>query len=666
MPSELKSLDIRFIVRELRSSLLGGKFRRIYQYGPDNNQFLFEVYVSTKGEFWLHADPGSLFLAQHKQISPPTPPNFCMFLRKHLGGRTIKDIRQHGFDRVIEIVSDSNVLILEFVPPGNVILCDRFYNVITPLKIQRWKDRAVLPKKPYRFPPEPLNPYNVPVDRFQGMLKGKQEKTASVLARMGFGLVYANEVCSLARLSPDRPADGLSMEEASALFAAVRNVGERKAEPVSYEDGTVSPFPLRTKKEAVQGKWTSISAPLDEAFSKGLADKAEQEQARKLEEKKEKLERIVERQAQATEQLRERTSGERNRADTIYSFYGLVEDILNGIRRARDSGLAWPELKARIESEPTPEAEAIVEIREHEGIVVANLGGQEIEIDFRKSVEENAADYYEGSKTARKKAAGAEIAMFGKREEISLLEHAPPPEEPVMVKKKRRRGPRRRWYEKFRWFISSKRFLIVAGKNAKSNEKLIKRHTSGQDLVFHTDIPGAAFVVVKAKATRGTKFASLAEGQAMPTEVKKEASEIAAACSKAWSKGLGSVDVFAVRPEQVTKSAPSGMGLPTGSFMVQGAREWFRDVELKMSMGVIVDRESARAEVIPGPVMALRTFAKYFVTLQPGDVQADQLAKEIKNKLSYKATPEERPLVDQIALEDIRRLVPSGTGQIVG
>ena len=126
------------------------------------------------------------------------------------------------------------------------------------------------------------------------------------------------------------------------------------------------------------------------------------------------------------------------------------------------------------------------------------------------------------------------------------------------------------------------------------------------------------------------------------------------------------MDVFAVRPEQVSKSAPSGMGMPTGSFMIQGAREWFRDVELKMSMGVIIDRESSRAEVIPGPVMAMRTFARYFVTLQPGDKHADELAKEIKNKLSYKATPEEKPLVEQIALEDISRLVPSGTGQIVG
>jgi predicted ribosome quality control (RQC) complex YloA/Tae2 family protein len=362
---------------------------------------------------------------------------------------------------------------------------------------------------------------------------------------------------------------------------------------------------------------------------------------------------------------KKKVSDRRQKADTIYSFYGLVEDILNGIRKAKDSGLPWTEIKSRIESEPTPEAEAIVEIREHEGTVLVNLGGQEMELDFRKSVEENAADYFEESKTARKKATGAERAIDDKRHDISMIEEMPPPEEKPVIKKKKRK-PRKRWYERMRWFVSSQKFLIVAGKDAASNERLIKRHTDDRDLVFHTDIQGSAFVVIKAKATRGTMFASLKEGQPWPTPTKKEASEIAAACSKAWSKGLGNVDVYAARPDKVSKTPPSGMSLPKGSFMIQGEREWFRDVELKMSIGVIIDKQLGMAEIISGPVMAMRNFTKYFVTLQPGDTQAHDLAGEIKNKLAFKATPEERPLVEQIELDSIKRLVPGGTGQIVG
>ncbi|MBN2331426.1 MAG: NFACT family protein [Candidatus Aenigmarchaeota archaeon] len=664
MAAELKSLDFRFLVRELRDSLLGGKFRKIYQYGQGDKQFLFEIYVSTKGDFWLQVDPGAMFLAQHRKIAPVTPPNFCMFLRKHLNGRAIKNIRQIGFDRIVEIMTDSSILILEFVPPGNVILCDRFYNVIMPMHVQRWRDRSILPRKPYRYPPGPVNTYNISFETWSHLLQKQTGTIKSVLARMGFGSLYAGEAVSLAKVDAEKQAGQLSPGETSELYRAARLLGERKAEPVSYEDGVVSPFPLLTKKEQIKGKWSSLSAPLDELFSRQVVEQARLEEAGKAEEKRQELERIVEKQTMMSEGLREKVSDRKQKADAIYSFYGLVEDILNGIRKAKDSGLGWAEIKSRIESEPTPEAEAIVEIREHEGTVLVNLGGQEMELDFRKSVEENAADYYEESKTARRKSEGAERAIDDKRHEISMIEESPPPEKPVI--KKKRSKPRRRWFERMRWFVSSQKFLIVAGKDAASNERLIKRHTDDRDLVFHTDIQGSAFVVLKAKASRGTKFASLRDGQPWPTPAKKEASEIAAACSKAWSKGLGNIDVYAVRPDKVSKTPPSGTGLPKGSFMVQGDREWFRDVELKMSIGVIIDKQLGMAEIISGPVMAMRNFTRYFVTLRPGDRQSPELAREIKNKLAYKASPEERPLVEQLELDSISRLVPGGTGMIVG
>jgi predicted ribosome quality control (RQC) complex YloA/Tae2 family protein len=229
---------------------------KIYQYGQGEKQFLFEIYVSTKGDFWLQIDSGAMFLAQHKKIAPMTPPNFCMFLRKHLNGKAIKNIRQIGFDRIVEIMTDSSILILEFVPPGNVVLCDRFYNVIMPMHVQRWRDRSILPKKPYRYPPGPVNPYNISLDIWSHMLQKQTGTIKSVLARMGFGSLYAGEVISRAKVDAERQAGQLSPEETSALYQAARMLGERKAEPVSYEDGIVSPFPLSTKKEQIKGKWS--------------------------------------------------------------------------------------------------------------------------------------------------------------------------------------------------------------------------------------------------------------------------------------------------------------------------------------------------------------------------------------------------------------------------
>ncbi len=157
---------------------------------------------------------------------------------------------------------------------------------------------------------------------------------------------------------------------------------------MTYEDGSVFPFPLQTKKEAIKGKWSSLSAPLDELFSKSVVEETVKEQTKVVEEKKQKLERIIDRQKKSVEKMKGKRSEEKEKADTIYRFYGLVEDVINGIQKAHASGMPWSEIKSTAQSEPTPEAEAIVEINEHEGTVIVNLGGKEIELDFRKSVEE--------------------------------------------------------------------------------------------------------------------------------------------------------------------------------------------------------------------------------------------------------------------------------------
>ena len=46
----------------------------------------------------------------------------------------------------------------------------------------------------------------------------------------------------------------------------------------------------------------------------------------------------------------------------------------------------------------------------------------------------------------------------------------------------------KKWYEKFRWYTSSDGFLVVAGKDTVSNEVLIKKYTTKEDVVFHAEI----------------------------------------------------------------------------------------------------------------------------------------------------------------------------------
>jgi predicted ribosome quality control (RQC) complex YloA/Tae2 family protein len=87
---------------------------------------------------------------------------------------------------------------------------------------------------------------------------------------------------------------------------------------------------------------------------------------------------------------------------------------------------------------------------------------------------------------------------------------------------------------------------VVAGKDTVSNEVLIKKYTKDEDVVFHAEITGSPFVVIKA------------EGKLVTEQVLKEAAEYAASFSRAWRENAGSADVYWVKVDQLSKSGPSG------------------------------------------------------------------------------------------------------------
>src|SRR3989344_8958557 len=97
----------------------------------------------------------------------------------------------------------------------------------------------------------------------------------------------------------------------------------------------------------------------------------------------------------------------------------------------------------------------------------------DIKLDVTKSLEQNAETYFNESKKARKKIEGARIALnrsLMKLEELKLnrIKELKEVKQKVEIK--------REWYEKFRWFISSEGFLCIGGRDAATNEIVIKKH----------------------------------------------------------------------------------------------------------------------------------------------------------------------------------------------
>jgi predicted ribosome quality control (RQC) complex YloA/Tae2 family protein len=139
-------------------------------------------------------------------------------------------------------------------------------------------------------------------------------------------------------------------------------------------------------------------------------------------------------------------------------------------------------------------------------------------LDLSISASKNADGYYKSSKKAKEKLKGARGAAVKTREKIrDYVEKGRPDVERGKIIGVKKARPKRRWFEKFRWFVSSgfvssDGFLVIGGRDASTNETLVKRHMVKGDIFVHADIPGAAAVVVKSEGKdipRNTLDASL-------------------------------------------------------------------------------------------------------------------------------------------------------------
>lgn len=194
-------------------------------------------------------------------------------------------------------------------------------------------------------------------------------------------------------------------------------------------------------------------------------------------------------------------------------------------------------------------------------------------LDSRKSIEQNAATYFERAKKARKKAEGAKKVLERARAQALTEIDTPPPSSskaPVTVSHKKE------WYENFRWFLTSGGFLCVGGKDSTTNEAVVKKYAQDHDWILHTDMAGSSFVLVQTN------------GKDIGDDDLLEAAQFAASYSRAWKAGFGAVEVFCAKPDQLSKTPNSGESLGKGAFVVRGNVRYFKP-DLSVAVGRLPD-----------------------------------------------------------------------------
>ena len=252
-----------------------------------------------------------------------------------------------------------------------------------------------------------------------------------------------------------------------------------------------------------------------------------------------------------------------------------------------------------------------------------------------KSLEENAQSYFEKAKKAKRKAEGARGALERwkiQRDEplVKKTEFEEKLNEeknkPIVVKK---------WYHKFRWFFTSDDFLVIGGRDATTNEIVIKKHTQKEDLVFHTDMAGSPFFVIQSG------------GKVISKKAIQETADATCTFSRAFQLGLSTQSVFYVKPDQVSKEAQSGEYLTKGAFMIRG-KTTYAENKINLALGITEEQE-----VMSGPVDAVTKHCKQWIEIRQGKEKVSSVAKKLEKLLSHND------------LDAVIRALPAGSFEIV-
>jgi len=210
------------------------------------------------------------------------------------------------------------------------------------------------------------------------------------------------------------------------------------------------------------------------------------------------------------------------------------------------------------------------------------------------------------------------------------------------------------WYERYRWFVTTDGHLVIGGRDASSNSAVIRKHMTENDIVFHAEIHGSPFFLVK-------NARNLDSGNFID-----ETAQATVSFSRAWKDGLSSGDAYWVFPNQVKKGAPTGQYLPKGSFVIEGKRNFCKGVELKLSIGLI-QIENNRYTIVCGPSNAIRRRSLVFASLLPGGSDPMNLAKKVKSEFVRVISEFDSDLADylkKVVLDEFIRMLPSGQSKI--
>ena len=469
------------------------------------------------------------------------------------------------------------------------------------------------------------------------------------LAVNGFGSLYAEEIIERANENTEIDKNtlnkDLTQEQFSALYNSLKELFDilknEEYKPQIVKDGRkedVLPLDL-VKYDGFEKKYyENFNEACDEFYSKKVNTDIKNVKEKIWNKKVNKFEKRLRLQEETLDNFNKTIETSQHKGELIYSNYTTIENLINVVNSAISKDYSFKEIGKilkKAKEDGMSEAE-IFESIDKMGVLTLKIEDTSIIIDPKLSIPENAENYYEKSKKAKKKTKGALIAIENTKKQLEKIKAKKEVAmENISIPKKREKK-NLKWYEKLRWFITSDNTLVIGGRDAGTNEAVVKKYLDNNDIYLHADIHGASSTAIKL------------EGKSLNDTILKESGEFAASFSSAWSKGFTTQDVFWVHPDQVSKTPEAGEFLAKGSFVIRGNRNYIRSARVKIAIG-IVDYEGKR--IMAGPVESLEAHCDNYVVLKPGYTKKEAIAKKILHKINEE---------DLLTLDDIIRVLPSG------
>jgi predicted ribosome quality control (RQC) complex YloA/Tae2 family protein len=565
-------------------------------------------------------------------------------------------IEQVGDERVVylkfrHLDGRLRIIIAEFFRKGNVIVCDENNVIITILNPVEVRHRILRTGMTYQSPPpRGINIFDLSVSDLLELREKEKDHDMEVEKWLGRNISlskkYIEEIVARAKMKHRRLSD-TTREDIEIIFELTRKLVFDVCNPSTHEPLVVldnagrpiSVIPFRL--ESISGSveyvpHETLMEAVDAVFSKLLTEEGSSTRTIELDNKIAVLEHDYSQQNQAESQVIEKSNAIRKLAQEFMTLPNTVTNI-------QDKSLS-----------------SVLEKNSSKIVIVAGRKFLEIvdeSIPFDPRLPRTSSLLFDRAKELER---GCQSIRNAKSRIVDQIEDLRRKADLLQKKAAVKLQVEKEWFERYRWFIGSEGILCIGGRDASSNSAIIRKHLTDQDLVFHAEVHGSPFFVLKNVPSNGA--------EQLQTSLS-EAAQATVSFSRAWKDGLSVADAYWVIPDQVKKGAPTGQFLPKGSFVIQGKRNYVKGVEIKLALGVIILEK--KYALMCGPQDAVKKKSIAYCVLLPGGNDPTNMAKKFKQEMVRICTDVSEEFKDlleylkSISIDEIVKTIPHGQSKIL-